>query len=94
MMRLVLIFLVPLFGALIGAAAGALGGALADVGINDEFIKRIRSEITPGTSALFVLSTHAVIDKLRGAFVGTGAELIFTNLSHEHEEALREVFAE
>lgn len=89
-----LIFLVPLFGALIGAAAGALGGALADVGIDDEFIKRARDQITPGTSALFVLSSDAVTDKVREAFAGTKAELMFTNLSNEQEAALREVFAE
>ena len=34
-----MIFLMPLAGAAIGAASGALGGALADVGINDQFMK-------------------------------------------------------
>src|SRR3712207_6029081 len=47
-----LIFFVPLLGAAVGAAAGALGGALTDVGIDDKFIKAVRSEVTPGTSAL------------------------------------------
>src|ERR1700681_2205633 len=48
-----LIFFVPLFGMAIGAAAGALGGAMTDVGIDDSFIKRVREQVTPGTSALF-----------------------------------------
>src|SRR5215203_4916295 len=46
-----LIFFVPLLGAAIGASMGALTGSMADVGIDDTFIKRARDEITPGTSA-------------------------------------------
>ena len=89
-----LIFFVPLLGAAIGAASGALAGSLNDVGIDDDFIKRVRSEVTPGTSALFVLSSDAVMDKVRDAFTGTRPELIFTNLSDEQENAIRSVFAE
>ena len=90
-----LLFFVPLLGAAIGAATGALTGSLTDVGINDDFINRVRDEITPGTSALFVMSSDAVVDKMRDAFSGQEApELIFTNLSAEQEAALREVFGE
>lgn len=90
-----LIFLVPLLGAAIGATAGAFGGAMRDVGIDDTLIKQIRDELIPGTSALFVLSEDAVIDKVRDAFAGQETpELMFTNLSPEQERALREVFAE
>lgn len=89
-----LIFFVPLLGAAIGAATGALAGSLGDVGIDDSFINRVRDEVTPGTSALFVMSSDAVMDKVRDAFAGSQPELIFTNLSDEQESALREVFAE
>jgi uncharacterized membrane protein len=89
-----LIFFVPLLGAAIGAASGALGGSLADAGIDDDFIKRVRSEVTPGTSALFVMSSNAVVDRVKEAFAGSSPELIFTNLSEEQENALREAFAE
>jgi len=54
-----LIFLVPLLGAAIGAGIGALTGSLTDVGIDDQFIKSVRDQIKPGTSALFVLSSDA-----------------------------------
>lgn len=88
-----LIFFVPLLGAAIGAATGALAGSMADVGIDDAFINRIRDEVTPGTSALFVLSSDAVVDKVKDAFAGHEPEaLIFTNLSSEQEGAVREVF--
>lgn len=90
-----LIFFVPLLGAALGAATGALTGSLADVGIDDSFINKVRDQITPGTSALFVMSSDAVVDQVRDAFEGQDAgELIFTNLSAEQETALREVFAD
>lgn len=89
-----LIFFVPFFGMAIGAAAGAIGGAMTDVGIDDSFIKRVREEVTPGTSALFALTSNAVIDRVRDAFAGQQAKLLETNLSGEQEAKLREVFAE
>jgi uncharacterized membrane protein len=89
-----LIFFVPFFGLAIGAAAGALGGAMTDVGIDDDFIKRVREQVTPGTSALFALTSDAVMDKVRDAFAGHEPELLETNLSGEEESRLREVFAE
>lgn len=89
-----LIFFIPLLGAAIGAAAGALSGSLADVGIDDSFIKQTRESVTPGTSALFVLTSDAVQDKVREAFAGVNAELIFTNLSQDQENALRNAFSD
>ena len=68
-----LLFFVPLLGMAIGAAAGALSGSLTDVGIDDDFIKRTREEITPGTSALFVMSADAVLDKGDGGVHGPEA---------------------
>jgi uncharacterized membrane protein len=88
-----LLFFVPLLGLALGAASGAIAGSLADVGIDDEFISSVRSEITPGTSALFVLSSHAVFDKVQDAFSDTPAQLLHSNLSKEDEARLREVFA-
>src|SRR5688572_8306295 len=73
-----LLFFIPLLGMAVGAAAGALAGSLTDVGIDDDFIKRVRSELTPGTSALFVMTSDAVIDRVRDAFAGVDAQLITT----------------
>lgn len=89
-----LLFFVPLLGAALGAAFGALSGSLADMGISDDFVKRARDEITPGTSALFVLTSDVVLDKVIDAFAGQKPELLFTNLSSEQDEALRAAFAE
>ncbi|WP_116450392.1 DUF1269 domain-containing protein [Blastococcus litoris] len=89
-----LIFFVPLLGMAIGAGMGALTGSLSDVGIDDSFIRRMRDEIQPGTSALFLLSSGAVVDKVKDAFEGQQMVLVETNLSHEQEDKLREVFSE
>ncbi|MEU8134058.1 DUF1269 domain-containing protein [Streptodolium elevatio] len=89
-----LIFFVPLIGAAIGAATGALAGSLSDVGIDDDFVDEVRREVTPGTSALFLMSTGAVTDRVHEAFSGTRAQLIRTNLADDEEAKLREVFAD
>jgi uncharacterized membrane protein len=89
-----LIFFVPLLGMAVGAAAGALGGSLTDVGIDDDFIATIREKVTPGTSALFVMTSDAVMDKVQQAFASEHpVELLYTNLSTEQDQKLREVFA-
>ena len=89
-----LIFFVPFLGMAVGAASGALFGSMADVGISDSFIKDVRQKVTPGTSALFVLSSNAVLDRVQAEFPGDQAELISTNLSAEQEAKLREAFAQ
>ncbi len=89
-----LIFFVPLLGMAVGAAMGALTGSMADVGIDDDFIRSVREQVTPGTSALFVLTSDVVVDRVLEEFKETGATLISTNLSHDQEAKLREAFAE
>jgi uncharacterized membrane protein len=89
-----LLFFVPLLGMAVGAAAGALSGSLADVGIDDKFIASVREKVTPGTSALFVLTSDAIMDKVHAAFAGQNPELIYTNLSADEEARLHEVFDE
>jgi uncharacterized membrane protein len=89
-----LLFFVPFVGLAMGAAMGALGGHLADYGIDDSFIKGVQGKVTEGTSALFVLSSDAVTDKVQEAFEGTQMELIQSNLSAEQEAQLQEAFGE
>jgi uncharacterized membrane protein len=89
-----LIFFVPLLGLAVGATMGAIMGSLSDVGIDDSFIRQVREQVRPGTSALFVMSSHEVVDKVLDEFKQTGATLLSTNLSNEQEAKLREAFAE
>jgi uncharacterized membrane protein len=88
-----LIFFVPLLGVAVGAASGAILGSLKDVGISETFIADVRDQVTPGTSALFALTSDALPDRVAAAFSKTRPELIRTNLSAEQEARLREVFS-
>ncbi|MGD2040446.1 MAG: DUF1269 domain-containing protein [Anaerolineae bacterium] len=88
-----LIFFVPFFGMAIGAAMGALAGKFADYGIDDDFIKTIREQVTEGTSALFLMTSDAVVDKVADAFKDVQFELLTTNLSKDEEAQLREAFS-
>ncbi len=90
-----LIFFVPLFGLAVGALIGGLTGKMKDYGIDDSFIDKIKSQVTEGTSALFVLSTDVVGDKVVPAMKEWPKfEIISTNLSAEQEAKLREEFGE
>lgn len=89
-----LIFFVPILGMAVGAAVGALAGSMTHVGIDEDFIREVQRQVTPGTSALFVVTTDVVVDKVIEPFKETGATLISTNLSNEQEARLREAFAD
>ena len=88
-----LIFLNPLFGFAIGAAAGAISGALRDVGIDDNWMKKLGETLKPGTAALFVLIRRMTPDKVLEEIQKFGGTLIKTNLSNENEAKLREALA-
>lgn len=88
-----LIFFVPLLGAAIGAGFGALFGSMADVGIDDDFIKSLQDQVTEGTSALFLLTSEATEDKVVEAMKQYDFEIISTSLSQEDEDKLRAAFA-
>lgn len=89
-----LIFFVPFFGLAVGAAMGALSGKMKDYGISDEFIKTTREKVTEGTSALFLMTSDAVQDKVVEELKGVPFELIASNLTKEQEEQLMAAFAE
>ncbi len=84
-----LIFLNPLFGAVVGAGAGAAAGALADVGIDDDFMRKLAETLTPGTSLLFVLIRKMTTDKVLEELRGTGGKILQTSLSHDDESKLQ-----
>jgi len=78
----------------VGAAIGALSGKMKDYGISDEFIKTTREKVTEGTSALFLMTSDAVQDKVVEELKGVPFELIASNLTKEQEEQLMAAFAE
>ena len=84
-----LIFLNPLLGFAVGAATGAVSGALTDVGIDDKFMKELAAQMTPGSSALFVLVRKSTPDKVLDEIKGTGGKILKTSLSHDDEAKLQ-----
>ena len=54
----------------------------------------MRDKVTEGTSALFLLSSGAVLDRVASAVKDMQFEIISTNLSAEQEAELREAFEE
>ena len=90
-----LLFFVPFFGLAIGAVMGGLMGKFSDYGIDDNFIKQVQSKVTPGTSALFLLTSNAVLDKVADEMKKLPAfEIIQTNLTKEQEDKLRAELSE
>jgi len=85
-----LIFLSPLLGLAVGATAGAVSGALADVGIDDKFMKELADSMKTGSSVLFVLVRRATPDKVLEELKGTGGKVLKTSLSHDDEAKLQE----
>ena len=91
-----LIFFVPFFGMAVGAVIGALTGHFSsNYGIDNDFIKAAQDKVTEGTSAIFLMTSGAVRDKVAEAFKDSGLdyEIFYTNLSNEQEKQLREDFA-
>ena len=90
------LYFLPVIGDAFGKAAAAFSGSTADVGIEDSFIASVREKVKPGTSALFAVTSDAVLDRVVTAMseAGLRAEMIKTSLSDEQEEALRDAFAE
>ena len=85
------LFFGPFFGVgtLAGAAAGAVSGALTDIGISNDFMKKLSEGFKPGTSALFVLVRKATPDKVVEEIKQYGGTLLQTSLSHEDEQKLQ-----
>lgn len=85
-----LLLFVPLVGAAVGAGMGALFGKMADMGIDDDFIKQVGSQLQPGQAALFLYTHGAVMDKVADAVKSYHCKLIHSSLSKEDEAKLRE----
>lgn len=87
-----LLFFAPFLGAAVGAGAGALSGKLTKLGLDNKMAKDIGAELTPGSSALFVLLRKVTPDKVLDGlkqFAGRG-RVFQTSLNKDDEESLRE----
>jgi uncharacterized membrane protein len=85
-----LIFMSPVLGLAVGAGVGAVGGALADIGIDDDFMKELGRRVQPGSSVLFVLVREMTSDRVLEALQPYEGHVMRTSLSHQDEEKLRQ----
>jgi uncharacterized membrane protein len=86
------IFMVPVFGAAAGVGIAAISKKTEKLGITKEQMEQIRSEVTEGTSALFVVSDQGNLDRLGERMRGVDMTLIQTNLTPVEREILLETF--
>ena len=89
-----LLFMMPLAGAALGAASGALGGKLADLGINDEFMRQAARTLQSGNAALFLLIRKMTTDKVLAALRGTGGTVMRSSFDETKEETLQAALAD
>lgn len=82
----------PMFGEVLAFApvpTGSIAGHTMQESRINELIhtvrETVREKITPGTSALFVMNSDAVVDRVHEAFEGQPMELVRTNLSSKQE---------
>lgn len=83
------LFLVPLADP---DGADTRPGGLTRAGLPDDLLRQLRTMVTAGTSALFLLADKAALDTI-GAEAGfSPGELLVTVLKAEHEQVLLHVF--
>ena len=85
------LFAIPVAGAIAGVAIGALAKSTEGTGITKDDLARIRTEVVEGTSALFLVTEDADLDKLGERF-RFNTTLITTNLTAAERATLLETF--
>lgn len=84
------LFAIPLLGAAAGAAMAGIGHMTEGAGIGKKQLEQMRSEITEGTSALFLVTEEGNLDRLGERFRGVHSRLVETNLTPAEREVLLE----
>jgi uncharacterized membrane protein len=81
----------PVAGAAVGAAAGGAIERLRGSGIDEEFVADVRTALTPGTSALLLLSSDADPELVVPAVRALEATLLRAELGDEVPQELRDL---
>ncbi len=90
-----LLFLVaPIFGIVVGAASGAAIARSMDLDIDKKFIRDVSDALTPNSSAIFLLGSHANRSAVLNALKPYKGTLIQTTLSSEMEQQLKKALTE
>ncbi|WP_203968322.1 DUF1269 domain-containing protein, partial [Sediminihabitans luteus] len=75
-----------------GAGLGALSKASEGTSLREEDFARIKEQITPGTSALFMVTEGADFERVGERWRGRDARLLSTNLTEAERDVLLETF--
>ncbi|HET6667156.1 MAG TPA: DUF1269 domain-containing protein [Intrasporangium sp.] len=86
------LFFVPVVGGVVGAAIGAISKMTQDAGITKDQLETIRTQVTPGTSALFVVTEEGDLDRVGERFHAGHSKLIASNLTEAERQVLLETF--
>jgi uncharacterized membrane protein len=86
-----LVILNPVAGAAVGAGAGAAIRKARSAGIDEEFVASVRAKVTPGTSALLVLSSDADPVAVGEVVRNSEAVLLHAELTPEARQLLEEI---
>lgn len=92
------VVLAPIAGAAVGAGVGAAVQRLRGTGIDERFLDEVRAQLSPGTSALLVLSRDANLELVRPfilrGLVRGDVTLLRADLDDDAPEALVAFLAE
>lgn len=86
------LFFLPIAATAAGVALRVNCYSLEALGIRDDFLRTSRERLTPGTSALFVLTDDANVDPVIHLLEDLPFTIASTNLSMRQVEALRAAF--
>jgi uncharacterized membrane protein len=79
----------PLAGLALGAAGGALLGRMAELGVDQKFVKEVTEQIEPGNSALFLMVGPGDPDVAIAALRPFEGTVYHTSLPTEAVESLK-----
>ena len=81
----------PIGAMLLGGAGGALVGKLVDMGVDQQFVKQLKEELEPGSSALFLLVRDAHANAALAALRPYKGTVYHTTLGPDAEQELQRV---
>jgi uncharacterized membrane protein len=76
-----------------GGKVSSMASRLRKGSIDTAMIEAVKGDISPGTSALVLLSSGTAIDKVAEAFRAQGMELIRSDLSVQQQDQIRAAFS-
>ena len=77
-----------------GGAFSSIAKKIAHGNIDNSTLDSVKDDMSPGTSALVLLSENATVGAVAKAFEGQSMELIRSDLSVQQEDQVRRVFGE